>query len=483
MDYLNEKCGVFGIFSPNSNVAHIIHPALWALQHRGQESSGIAVSDGKEIKSHKGMGLVAHVYDENILKNLKGAIGIGHNRYATSHGSHNLHSQPVTNGKLLALAHNGNLPSTKKLEKFLENQGVKTKGLNDSELMHSALHYYVSRGASIEDSIRKCFSLFTGVFSLLVMTKNKLVAVRDECGIRPLSLGKYNGGFCFASETCAFDTIKAEFIRDINPGEMVVVDKNGLYKEQLVKSNPKLDIFEFVYFARPDSILLGKRVNEVRKNLGKELAKEHKIEADVVIPVPDSAIPAAIGYSQESGIPFDHGLIKNRYIHRTFIQPTQKSRENSVALKLNPIKEVLTGKRVVVIDDSIVRGTTSKKLVDILKSDGAKEVHLLISSPPVRYPDFYGINTPNQEDLIASFMTEEEITSFVGANSVKYLSYKGMIKATNLPGSVFSTSCFSGIYPIDILEREREINYLAKKESRPNLQDGLNYQVILYSAN
>ncbi len=459
MDKLSEKCGVFGIFDKNLEVARLIHPALWALQHRGQESSGIATSDGQKIQVFKGMGLVAHVYDEQSLAGLKGHIGIGHNRYATSHGSSNEHSQPVvTRDRLLALAHNGNLPSTKKLEKFLKTKGIPTSDHNDSELMHAALKFYLVKGASIEDAVKKCFPLFTGVFSLLIMTRDKLVAVRDECGIRPLSLAKINGGYAVASETCAFDTIKADFIRDVAPGEMVVIDDKGMHSYQLAEPNQKLDIFEFVYFARPDSVILGRSVNEVRRNLGRRLAEEYHVAADVVIPVPDSAIPAALGYAEVSGIPFDHGLIKNRYIHRTFIRPTQRLRENDVQLKLNPIPEVLHGKRVVVVDDSIVRGTTSKKLIDLIKGAGALEVHLLISSPPVRYPDFYGINTPDQNDLIAAKMSQDEITKFTGADSVGYLSYQGMIEATGLSENQLSTSCFSGVYPINIHERSKEVN-------------------------
>jgi amidophosphoribosyltransferase len=468
---VTEKCGVFGVFDLNIQASRIVHPALWALQHRGQESSGIASSDGSTIYSHRGMGLVAHVYEEKDLKALKGHIAIGHNRYATSHGSLPEHSQPVvTRDKLLALAHNGNLPSVKKLEAFLKRKGISTEGYNDSELMHATIKYHLVKGLSLESAIKKSFPLFTGVFALLVMTRDKLAAVRDHCGIRPLSLGKYNGGYVLSSETCAFDTVQAKFIRDVNPGELLVIDKDGVKSEQLAKANQKLDIFEFVYFARPDSVLLGKRVNEVRREFGRELAREHKIKADVVIPVPDSAIPAALGYAQESGIPFDHGLIKNRYIHRTFIQPTQKLRENSVGLKLNPIREVLEGKSVIVIDDSIVRGTTSKKLVSLIREGGAKEVHLLSSSPPVKYPDFYGINTPDQKELIAAFMDLGQIREYIGSDSVGYLSFEGMIKATGLPGKVFSTSCFSGVYPIDILERKRELVQLKeskKKISKP----------------
>lgn len=460
MKDFGEKCGVFGIFDPGSEAARITHPALWALQHRGQESSGIASSDGKKISIHRGMGLVAHVYDERALKSLKGYIAIGHNRYSTSRGSLPEHSQPVmTRDRLLAVAHNGNLPSTRALVRFLKSKGIPTYDHNDTELIHEALKYYLVKEKSIEVAVEKCYPLFTGVFCLLVLTKDKLVAIRDPKGIRPLSIGKFNGGFVVSSETCAFDTIGAKLLRDVRPGEMVVFDKKGMHSQQLVEGEQKLDIFEFVYFARPDSVLLGQSVNEVRRNLGRNLALEYKVEADLVIPVPDSAIPAALGYSAASGVPFDIGFVKNRYIHRTFIRPTQKLREKDVNLKLNPLPHVIAGKRVVIIDDSIVRGTTSRQIVEMVRDAGAKEVHLLISSPPVRFPDFYGINTPNQRELIAARMSLEEIREFIGCDSLYYLSYNGMIKSTNLPEYIFSTSCFTAVYPIDIGERAREVSF------------------------
>lgn len=467
-DHPAEKCGVFGVFDVGTEAARIVHPALWALQHRGQESSGIAASDGKTIRVHKGQGLVAHVYDESHLNSLPGFIAIGHNRYSTSHGSTPEHAQPViTRDRIVALAHNGNLPSTYELEKFLKRRGIPTDDHNDSELMHAAIKYYLVKGVTLQKAIKQLFPLFTGVFSLLVMNKDELAAVRDECGIRPLSLGRFNGGYVVSSETCAFDTIGAEFIRDVKPGELIVINKKGVKSYQITKGHQKLDIFEFVYFARPDSVLLGKSVNEVRRNLGIQLAKECLIKADVVIPVPDSAIPAALGYAQESGIPFDHGLIKNRYIHRTFIRPTQKLREKDTQLKLNPLPHVLKGKKVVVVDDSIVRGTTSKQLVEMLRRAGARKVHLMISSPPVRFPDFYGINTPNQKELIAARLTIEEIIEFTGADSVNYLSYEGLIKSTGLPERVFCTSCFTGRYPVDIHERAQEIVYPQLKRFLP----------------
>ncbi|MDO8503770.1 MAG: amidophosphoribosyltransferase [bacterium] len=470
MEKLSEKCGIFGIYARGMEGARLTHSGLWALQHRGQESSGIASSDGETIRVHKGMGLVAQVYNEEALSPLQGHIAIGHNRYSTSRSSTVEHAQPVlAEDGLLALAHNGNLPSTRSLQEFLKSKDVYTESLNDSELMYEAIRYYLLRGATLETAIKRCFPLFTGAFTLLVMTKNKLVAVRDFRGIRPLSLGRLNGGYVFSSETCAFDTINATNLRDVKPGQMVVVSSRGLKSYQLAQGQQKLDIFEFVYFARPDSILLGKSVNEVRRKLGINLAREYPIKADVVIPVPDSGVPAALGYSQESGIPFDIGLIKNRYIHRTFIRPAQRLRDNDVKLKLNPLPSVLKGRRVIVIDDSIVRGTTSKKLVSLIRRAGAKEVHLLISSPPFKFPDFYGIDTPNQRDLIAARKTVPEIEQFIGADSLHYLSYKGLIKSTGLPESLFSTSCFTGVYPIDIAERSLEVSRPSKHEGQTSL--------------
>ncbi|HMS22325.1 MAG TPA: amidophosphoribosyltransferase [Candidatus Levybacteria bacterium] len=457
-DRLRHKCGVFGVFGKGLDVSKITYFGLYALQHRGQESSGIAVSNGKKISSHKGAGLVAQIYTEQILKKLKGNIAIGHNRYSTSGGAHGAHTQPVcVKGDKMALAHNGNLPVLEKLENFLTAKGLKTQGHNDSELMHMAISYYLKKGESIENAVRLSFPLFTGSFCLLIMTKDKLVAVRDAFGIRPLSLGKTKEGYIVSSETCAIDTVSAEYLRDVNPGEMVVISQNGLRSYKLENASQKLDIFELVYFARPDSILLGKRVHNIRRRLGQELAREVKIDADVVIPVPDSAIPAAIGYAAASGIPFDFGLVKNRYIGRTFILPEQRLRENSVQMKLNPIHDIIDGKKVIVIDDSIVRGTTLRKLVELLKKTGAKEVHVLSSSPPVVYPDFYGIDTPDQKELIAFHKTIQQIQEYIGADSLHYLSYDGLIKATDLSEDLFCMSCFTGEYPIDIGENYKSI--------------------------
>lgn len=462
MDFreLGEKCGVFGVYSNNLEASRLTYFGLYALQHRGQEATGICSSNHEFIRTYKGSGLVAHVYKDEDLDYLHGSIAIGHNRYSTSGGSLVDHHQPVI-GKdnLLALAHNGNLPSTRKLENFLKNKGISPSHLNDSEMMAEAIKHYFVKGLTIEDSIRKAFPLFTGAFSILILTKTKLIAVRDAFGIRPLSLGKIDDSYVFASETCAFDTVGAEFIRDVKPGEMVVIDEHGITSTQIVEGVEKLDIFELVYFARPESKLLGKTVNEVRKEFGRKLAHQNKVRADIVIPIPDSSIPAALGFAEVSKIPFDFGLNKNRYIHRTFIRPSQNLRDRDVSLKLIPIKEVILGKKVIVIDDSIVRGTTTPKIVSILRKAGAKEVHLRISSPPVRFPDFYGIDMPEQKDLIAAHKSLAEICEFTGADTLEYLTYEDMIEATGLPENSFCTSCFTGEYPIDIEERGAEIKY------------------------
>ncbi|MDE2026705.1 MAG: amidophosphoribosyltransferase, partial [Patescibacteria group bacterium] len=344
---------------------------------------------------------------------------------------------------------------------FLKETKRPLDHLNDSELMHEAIEIFMEKGLPVEEAITKAFPLFTGAFALIILTKDKLIGIRDAHGIRPFCIGKLDGGgFVLSSETCGLDSIGAEFIRDVKPGEMVVIDNTGLTSYQLVKGKETLDIFELVYFARPDSFMYGKNINEVRREMGRQLAREQHIEADVVVPVPNSAIPAALGYAEESGIKFDHGLIKNSYIHRTFINPSHTLRQRDVQLKLIPMREVLKGKRVVVVDDSIVRGTTSKKLVSMIRKAGAKEVHLLSASPKVKYPDFYGIATPTQEELIASHMSVEEICQFVDADSIQYLSYEGLIAATGLPESKFCTSCFTGNYPIDIGEEHRKhINF------------------------
>jgi amidophosphoribosyltransferase len=468
MNELKEKCGIVGIYGKDLPISRLAFFALFALQHRGQEASGITTSDGKKFYNHKGAGLVSQVYTEKNIKSLKGYLAIGHNRYSTSGGGALDHAQPVVNeGANFALSHNGNLPSTKALEKFLSSKKALKKIRMDSELIYDAINFYIKRGDSVAESVKKAFPLITGAFSLVMMNKDNLVAVRDSYGMRPLALGKIGKGYVVASETCALATIGATFLREVRPGEMIIINKKGLKSVQLAKPTPKHDIFEYVYFARPDSILNGKLIYDVRKNFGKALAREFKklkIKVDAVVPVPDTAMPVALGYSYESGIPIEMALVKNRYVHRTFIEPDQKSRRNSVALKLIPLKNVLKGKKIVLIDDSVVRGNTSRKLIKNLFKNGAKEVHFLVSSPPIRFPDFYGIDTPKQSGLIASNKTVEEIRKFLGATSLHYLSIEGLIKSIGLPKNQLSTSFFTGIYPIDILERKSEVNYDVPKE-------------------
>lgn len=457
---LNHKCGIFGIYGKNLDVSRLTFYALFALQHRGQESSGIATADGFHLSCYKNMGLVTHVYTEETIQNLKGHIAIGHNRYSTSEGSHIKHAQPVmAKNDLLALAHNGNLPSTSALKKFLQGKDISTQDANDSELMAKAIAYYLEHGDALKDAIVKVYPLFTGAFCLAVMTKNELAVVRDNFGIRPLAMGKINNdGIVFASESCAFHTVGAKFLREIKPGELVVVSEKGIASVQIAPATPKLDIFEFVYFARPDSKLLGKLVYEVRHNCGQILAEEYPVKADIVIPVPETAIPVASGYSKALKLPLEMALVKNRYIHRTFIQPEQHSRDLGVKLKLTPLPEIIKGKKLVVMDDSIVRGTTSRQIVKMMFEAGAKEVHFLVSSPPVKFPDFYGIDTPRQQDLIASHKSVAETREFLGATSLYYLSLDGLIKATGLDENLFCTSCFTGRYPIDLKERAKEVS-------------------------
>jgi amidophosphoribosyltransferase len=455
---LTEKCGVFGVFTVASYAARATYYGLFALQHRGQESSGIATVAEGIIQMYGGEGLVAHVYSQKDLDVLKSNMAIGHNRYSTSGGKGGSHVQPVVDAEAgFALAHNGNLPTVVALADFLKGRGVATVDMNDSQMMAAAIGCYMREGKSLPEAIEAAWPLFTGAFACVAMDAGTVVAFRDECGIRPLSLGSLEDGYAVASETCAFDTIGAAFLRDVKPGELVMISSKGVKSKQIVKARPAMDVFEYVYFARPDSMVMGRKVNEVRREFGRQLAREFPIKADLVIPVPDSAIPAALGYSEQSGIRFDHGFVKNRYIHRTFIKPTQEMRERDVKVKLNPVPEAIMGKDVIVIDDSIVRGTTTAQIVDMLHGAGARNVHVLVSSPPVKYPDFYGINTPNPDELIASRMSVEEICRHIGAESLGFLSFEGMVKATGWPASKLNTSCFSGVYPIDIGESNRRL--------------------------
>lgn len=481
---LREKCAVFGVYGA-SEAARLAFYGLWALQHRGQESSGIASSDGKKLHRHTGFGLVSNVYKDEDLDELPGTLAIGHNRYSTSGGTDTYFNQPVMSSagdNQFAYAHNGNLPDWTKLAAFLEKRGVDTTKLNDSLMMSKAIECYLDEGLALEQAIIKSYPLFTGVFSSIALDAHKLIAFRDECGIRPLAIGTLpEGGFVVASETCALDTVGATYLREVEPGELVVIDENGLTAHQVVKPNPKLDIFEFVYFARPDSVLLGRNIHHVRENLGRQMAKEFPIDADIVVPVPDSGIPAALGYSQGTGMRFEMGLIKNRYINRTFIRPTAELRKRDLKMKLNPIVGSIKGRRVVMVDDSIVRGTTVRQVVQMLKNAGARELHLIITCPPFMYPDFYGINTPDQSELIGAVMSIEQMRKYLGADSLHFLSFDGMIKATGLPANKFSTSCFDGVYPIDIGERAKGIKIIktGAQQHKPVYNDSaVNFQPV-----
>ncbi len=461
MNNLNEKCAVFGIYGEKEgNAARQTFFGLFALQHRGQEQSGIVSTDGKKLFSHKGAGLVSHIFNEKIIDKLKGSSAIGHNRYSTSHGTDSKHAQPVCINNKIAFAHNGNLPSVEALISFLKKNKISTKDNSDSELMAKAIGVYMKKGMSLPEAVSEAYPLFTGAFSCVALSTSELVAFRDPRGIRPLVIGKKGKEVVIASETCALRTVGAELFREVLPGEMIIVSKNGIKSKILDKADPKFDIFEFVYFSRPDCIILDRSVYQVRKNFGKILYKENpNIKVDVIIPVPETALPAAIGYSQVAKVPFEMALNKSRYIHRTFIEPSQKSREQKVKMKISVLRSIVKDKKVGIMDDSVVRGTTSRQIVKMLFEAGAKEVHFMVSSAPVKFPDFYGIDTPNQSKLVAFNKTNKEICEFLGATTLSYLSIDGMVEATGLPKENFCLSAFNGEYPLPIFEHEKEIKY------------------------
>ena len=446
---LREECGVFGIFD-HQEAAHITYLGLYALQHRGQESAGIVVSDGKQLTGHRGMGLVPDVFQGKQLQTLKGRIGIGHVRYSTTGGSEIKNAQPFqvdySRGSL-AIAHNGNLVNTRELRSQLEKAGSIFQSTMDSEII---VHLIAkSQGASFEDALIDSVQKLKGAYSLVLLTQTQMIGVRDPRGFRPLCLGKLNGSYVLASETCALDLIQAEYIREVEPGEIIIVDDNGLRSiKPFPPTKPSLCIFEFIYFARPDSCVFGESVYQTRKRLGIELALETPVACDLVIPMPDSGNCAALGFAEASGIPFEMGITRNHYVGRTFIQPSQISRDLGVKVKLNPVKEVIKNKRIVVIEDSIVRGTTSRIRMNNLREAGAKEVHMRVSCPPHKYPCYYGIDFPTREELIASSHSIEEIGTFIGVDSLGYLSLDGMIKAMPFPSETFCLSCFDGNYPV-----------------------------------
>ncbi len=451
VDKMEEACGVFGIFAPGKEAAKYAFFALYALQHRGQESAGIAVSDGQGIKLHKNMGLVADVFTEGILDSLTGDIAIGHVRYSTTGSSLSVNAQPLVCRYVkgsLAVAHNGNLTNAGELREKLAANGSVFQSTIDSEVIVNLIARYGQ--SDIEESLMKAMIDLKGTYSLVVMTEDKLLGVRDPYGNRPLCLGKLDGNYVIASESCALDVLGAEFVRDFAPGEIITIDKDGVHSRRFMAANePAFCIFEYIYFARPDSNIDGINVMQARRAMGRELAREHPLEADLVIPVPDSGIAGALGYAETLNLVFDMGLMKNRYTGRTFIRPTQKERDLLVRMKLNPITNLVKGKKVVLVDDSIVRGTTSKKIIQMVRDKGAKEVHMLVSSPPVLYPCYYGIDTSEREQLIAAQMSLEEVRNYIGADSLHYLSLGGLYRALGKKRG-YCAACLNGEYPIDI---------------------------------
>lgn len=453
-DKFKEACGVFGLYRIKEDEAlgRSIYYGLYALQHRGQESAGIAVTSGDGIKYHKEMGLVSEVFNDEILDSLNGRIGIGHVRYSTNEANTLINAQPLVvryKQGSLAVAHNGNLINAPELRKELEEQGVAFQTEIDSEV----IAFLIAREHSenISRAVEKCIEKLKGSYALVIMTEDTLIGVRDPYGIRPLCLGKKDDSYVLASESCALDTVDAKFIRDIEPGEIVVINEEGIKsikKEQ--KSSSASCIFEFVYFARPDSTIDGRNVHMARYQAGKSLAEEHPVDADLVIGVPDSGTVSALGYAEAAGIPVGIGLIKNRYVGRTFIKATPSSRAIGVKLKLNAVREIVRGKRLVMVDDSIVRGTTSGMIVNLLKEAGAKEVHVRVSSPPIVHSCYFGIDTSSRKELIGAQRRIEEIREHIGADSLGYLSLEGLIKATGLSADKFCTGCFTGVYPFGV---------------------------------
>jgi amidophosphoribosyltransferase len=451
---LNEECGVFGVWG-HHNAAHITYYGLQSLQHRGQEGTGIAVTDGKQIHIKKGEGLVTEVFSKNDMDDLQGTGAIGHVRYATAGGSGPENVQPLlfkSQTGSLALAHNGNLTNATVLRSLLEAEGSIFQTTSDTEVLAHLIKR--SKRTQFIDQIKAALNMLQGAYAYLLMTETELIVALDPYGLRPLSIGRLGDSYVVASETCAFDIVGADYIRDVQPGEMLIINHDGIRSEIFTtQTQMSLCTMEYVYFSRPDSDLQGMNVHTARKNLGKQLALEAPIDADVVTGVPDSSISAAIGYAEESGIPYELGLIKNRYVGRTFIQPTQQLRDQGVKTKLSPVRGVVEGKRVIMVDDSIVRGTTSRRIVRMLKEAGAREVHVVISSPPIKHPCFYGIDTSSREELIAGDKSVEEIRQIIGADSLTFLSVEGMLKALGreqsggMKGSCLA--CFTGKYPTE----------------------------------
>ena len=450
-DKFKDECGVFGIFG-HPEAANMTYLGLYALQHRGQESAGIAASDGRQVRISRAMGYVADIFDGETLSALPGPLAIGHVRYSTAGESKLLNAQPIlidcAHGQI-ALCHNGNIVNAHELRDDLVHQGSIFQSNSDTEVI---LHLYArSKARSIEDAIVESVRQVQGAFSLVMLTKDRLIAVRDPHGFRPLALGRLGDAVVICSETCAMDLIGATYERDVEPGEVLIVSADGTRSIKPFPPAPLAHcIFEHVYFARPDSYVFGRSVNEVRTELGRVLAREQSVDADVVVPVPDSGVCAAMGFAEQSGVPLRMGLIRNHYVGRTFIQPQASIRHFGVKVKLNPVRSVLEGRRVVLVDDSLVRGTTSQKIVRMVRAAGAKEVHVRISCPPTISPCFYGVDTPRKSELIAATHTIEEIREFLEADSVAYLSLEGLLSAVNTERSSYCTSCYTGNYPVPV---------------------------------
>ncbi|MEW6529514.1 MAG: amidophosphoribosyltransferase [Thermodesulfobacteriota bacterium] len=448
-----EACGIFGIYGVDDPARHI-YLGLYALQHRGQESAGIVVSDGTAVSTHKGMGLVSDVFKEQTLQSMKGTLGIGHVRYSTTGSSMLRNAQPFLVeqiDRIFALGHNGNIVNVESLRRKLESRGAIFQTSTDSELI---AHLLVHKKGSLEERLLKVFSELKGSWSVVMLTPDSVLAARDPYGFRPLCIGRKGDAIVFASETCALDIIEADYVRDVEPGEIVIANRHGLKSLQGErKSRPAMCIFEYIYFSRPDSMIFSHGVYNVRKQLGLQAALENPAEgADIVVPMPASGNYAALGYAQGSGLPYEYGVIRNHYVGRTFIQPLPAVRDLGVRLKLNPVSTILKGKSVVVVDDSIVRGTTSKLRTRALREAGAREIHMRISCPPIRYPCFYGIDFSSRGELIACSNTVDEICRFIGADSLAYLSLEGMFKAMPMPHNHFCTACFTGKYPVSMTD-------------------------------
>jgi amidophosphoribosyltransferase len=448
---LHESCGVFGVYAPDEDVARLTFFALFTLQHRGQESAGIATTNGKRIQVHAEMGLVSQAFDEESLSNLSGDIAIGHNRYSTRGSSRITNVQPIVVGEgsdSLAIAHNGNIINAEHLYEELSGQGYTFRTSTDTEAIANLILSSNEKGWV--NRIRYAMHRLQGAYSLTVLTRDTLFGVRDPLGVRPLCLGAINGSWVIASESCALDHIGANFVREIEPGEIVAINKDGInsYREEVGRR--ALCVFEYIYFARPDSVINGKLLYTVRQAMGAGLADEYPVDADLVMGVPDSATAAGVGYAHRSGIPLGEGLLKNRYVGRTFIEPDQRIRDLGVKLKFNPLPKMLDGKRLVVVDDTIVRGTTTPQVVKMLRRAGVSEVHMRVCAPPIRYPCFFGVDMATRGELIAARKTIPEVRDFIGADSLGYLSIDGLIKAIGLPKDSFCLACFTGDYPVPV---------------------------------